>query len=91
VIARLVRIEGRVQGVGFRAFVERQAHVHGISGWVRNCSDGAVEALFCGDEESVTQMIEDCRKGPRLALVTKLATSDATEIVHHGFNVRATR
>jgi acylphosphatase len=63
-IVRHVIVHGRVQGVGFRAFVEREALTRGIEGWVRNRHDGSVEALFAGDEDVVAGMIEACRQGP---------------------------
>jgi acylphosphatase len=69
-IARLVRISGRVQGVGFRAWTEDEATARGLSGWVRNRGDGSVEALFVGDAGSVEAMIAACWQGPRLAVVT---------------------
>lgn len=63
-IIRHVNIVGRVQGVGFRAFVEEQAFRHGIEGWVRNRRDGSVEALFAGDTDKVEAVIAACHKGP---------------------------
>ena len=48
-----VIVEGRVQGVGYRAFVEREAKSRGLAGWVRNRSDGTVEAVFEGEEEGL--------------------------------------
>ncbi|MEJ2376060.1 MAG: acylphosphatase [Pseudolabrys sp.] len=63
-VIRHVNVHGRVQGVGFRAFVEREALTRGIEGWVRNRRDGSVEALFKGDEQVVADMIEACRQGP---------------------------
>lgn len=65
-----LRISGRVQGVGYRAFVMREAERLGLSGWVRNRSDGTVEALASGDGEALRQLIEACRRGPRFAVVT---------------------
>lgn len=59
-----VSVRGRVQGVGFRAFVERQAFERQLKGWVRNCRDGSVEALIAGDAGAVADMIDVCRKGP---------------------------
>jgi acylphosphatase len=59
-----VTIRGRVQGVGYRAWTETMAEERGVEGWVRNCRDGSVEALFAGPEELVLTMIELCREGP---------------------------
>ncbi len=67
-----VIVEGRVQGVGFRAFVEREARVRGLTGWVRNRSDGSVEAVFSGGEEEVQSMIVACHRGPRLSMVREV-------------------
>ena len=63
---RLV-ISGRVQGVGFRAFVERQAFKRRLRGWVRNRRDGTVEALLIGEESALGEMEAACRRGPSLA------------------------
>lgn len=57
-------VKGRVQGVGFRAYVEREATGRGLKGWVRNCRDGTVEALIAGDVTAVGDMIAACRRGP---------------------------
>jgi acylphosphatase len=65
-----VIVEGRVQGVGFRAWVEREANARGLAGWVRNRSDGSVEAVFSGEDQAVRAMVEACGKGPRLAAVS---------------------
>ena len=66
---RRVLIRGRVQGVGYRAWVEHQAGRLGLQGWVRNRRDGSVEALFAGAEEVVTNMAASCRRGPSSARV----------------------
>ena len=68
-IVRHVIVHGRVQGVGFRAFVEYEALARGIEGWVRNRRDGSVEALFAGEAGAVAGMIEACRHGPRGARI----------------------
>jgi acylphosphatase len=64
-IIRHVVFRGRVQGVGFRAFVAHAALARDIQGWVRNRRDGSVEALFCGPERAVAAMTEACRQGPQ--------------------------
>ena len=66
--ARLT-IKGRVQGVGYRDWAMMTGRQLGLAGWVRNLSDGAVEALIVGDETAVGTMIEACRKGPAMARV----------------------
>lgn len=67
---RHVLIHGRVQGVGYRAWVEHTARELSLQGWVRNRRDGAVEAVFAGSGEAVAKMIEACRQGPYGAHVT---------------------
>lgn len=71
-----VIIKGRVQGVGFRAFVEREALRQGVAGWVRNRWDGTVEAVFIGDSEAISAMIAECRQGPALADVRDVVVAD---------------
>jgi acylphosphatase len=71
-IVRHVVVRGRVQGVGFRAFAEHEAIKRGMEGWVRNCRDGSVEAVFKGGETAVADMIEACRRGPFSARVDAL-------------------
>ncbi|ERR1700744_6042385 len=66
---RQVVIRGRVQGVGYRAWVEQQATARDLEGWVRNRGDGSVEALFAGPADVVADMIAQCRRGPSLARV----------------------
>ena len=62
-VIRHAIFRGRVQGVGFRAFVEDEAARHGVEGWVRNRRDGKVEAVFAGEAPAVETMIAACRKG----------------------------
>ena len=66
---RQVTIRGRVQGVGYRYWVEQQATAHGLEGWVRNRRDGSVEALFSGPENVVSNVVASCRRGPSSARV----------------------
>ncbi len=66
---RHVTIRGRVQGVGYRAWVEHQATARHLEGWVRNRKDGSVEALFAGPAEIVFDMVALCRRGPSSARV----------------------
>jgi acylphosphatase len=67
-----VIVHGRVQGVWFRAWTRDQAAGRGLAGWVRNRSDGTVEALFSGDERMVEEMIAACHDGPPRAKVTSV-------------------
>jgi len=66
---RQVTIRGRVQGVGFRYWVEEQAMARNLEGWVRNRRDGSVEALFAGPADVVSEMIASSRRGPPSARV----------------------
>ena len=66
---RHVTIRGRVQGVGYRYFVEHEARSRDLEGWVRNRRDGSVEAVFSGSVEAVAAMIAACRRGPSSARV----------------------
>ena len=70
---RQVTITGRVQGVGYRAWVEHQARSHDLEGWVRNRRDGSVEALFAGPADVVSEMVAWCRRGPSSARVEAVA------------------
>lgn len=70
--SRLLRVQGRVQGVGFRWALAEQAEQLGLQGWVRNRRDGSVEALVWGAHEAVAAMIRWAGTGPSLARVTQL-------------------
>jgi len=67
--AYLFRFHGRVQGVGFRLHVQKCARDNGIAGWVRNLSDGSVEAHFEGEESDIFQALEACRMGNGMCVV----------------------
>ena len=69
---RHVMIRGRVQGVGYRYFVEREAQSRDLEGWVRNRRDGSVEAVLAGPTDAVTAVIAACRRGPSSARVETL-------------------
>ena len=85
---RQVTITGRVQGVGYRAWVEHRAVAHNLEGWVRNRRDGSVEALFAGPADVVSNMIAVCRRGPSSARVDAVqdepANSDALNLRRAG-------
>ena len=73
-------VEGFVQGVGFRFAVERAAQSHGVAGWVRNRSDGRVEAVFEGERADVEALVDFCRRGPRGADVERVdVTAESAE------------
>jgi len=74
-----VTIRGRVQGVGYRAWVEYQATSIGLEGWVRNRRDGGVEAVFAGPANAVAEMIALCRHGPPSARVEAVLNEPASE------------
>jgi acylphosphatase len=76
-VIRQVTIRGRVQGVGFRAWVEYEATARNLGGWVRNRRDGSVEALFAGPADVVADMIVLCRRGPTSARVEAVAEETA--------------
>lgn len=65
-------VRGRVQGVGFRMFVERRAEALGLAGWVRNLPNGNVETWAEGDEGALQAFLADLHKGPALARVTNV-------------------
>jgi acylphosphatase len=78
-IIRHIVVRGQVQGVGYRAFVEHEAHRRGLHGWVRNRRDGSVEAVFAGPRDAVEAMIEACRRGPMSARISALDHREGTE------------
>jgi acylphosphatase len=71
-LVRRVVVQGDVQGVGYREFTRRAALRLNVSGWVRNRSDGAVEAFLRGPAVGVEALIAEMRRGPRFAVVEKL-------------------
>jgi acylphosphatase len=86
-VIRIV-VRGRVQGVGYRAFVEDEALRLRIEGWVRNRRDGTVEVLLAGSAEAVRDMIAICREGPLGAQVDDIyeldGSADELELRGHG-------
>ena len=77
---RRYMVRGRVQGVGFRWFVEREAHILGINGWVRNTFDGSVEVLATGTREQLSSLRRKLQQGPRSARVDEVEESEAQPI-----------
>jgi acylphosphatase len=75
---RHVVFRGRVQGVGFRAFVEETAASTRVDGWVRNRRDGTVEAVFAGDANAVDETIAACREGPSIARIDTVDVRDGS-------------
>jgi acylphosphatase len=86
-----VMIAGRVQGVGFRAFVEREARARGLRGWVRNLADGRVEAVLQGAERDVDYVVKSCRRGPPSAEVRSVTVDDHSAPSSEHFLVLPTR
>jgi len=87
-VAKRVVVHGSVQGVFFRDTARRKAESRGVSGWVRNCADGSVEALFEGDPEAVEAMVGFAREGPRGARVERVDVSDASPEGGEAFRIR---
>ena len=86
-----VRITGRVQGVSFRAWTRRRAEAHGLSGWVRNLTNGGVEAVFSGPAAAVDAMVAECRRGPSLARVDSIEVVADAEPAAGPFTIRRDR
>ena len=80
-------IYGFVQGVGFRFGVARAANARGVSGWVRNRADGAVEAVFEGQPDDVEALVDFCRRGPRGAEVQRVDVEEELPEGLAGFHV----
>jgi acylphosphatase len=81
-------VTGRVQGVFFRDTTRRRAEAAGVSGWVGNRSDGAVEAVFEGDAAAVDELVEFCRRGPSRAEVAAVEVTDEEPEGLTGFQLR---
>jgi acylphosphatase len=79
-LARRFLVRGRVQGVGFRWFVEHEAHLLGISGWVRNNADSTVEVLAQGTREQLAGLRSRLQQGPRAARVDNVEESEAKPV-----------
>src|SRR5580765_6709723 len=76
ILSRRFVVRGRVQGVGFRWFVEREAHILGIAGWVRNNHDGSVEVLAQGTRDQLSGLHSRLSEGPRAARVDSVQVSE---------------
>jgi acylphosphatase len=80
-------ITGRVQGVGFRWFVEREATSLGVGGWVRNNDDGNVEVLATGSDEQLTKLRARLKQGPRASRVDQVLESEEQELDAPSFRI----
>lgn len=85
-----VRIQGRVQGVWYRGWTVEQASSRGLKGWVRNRSDGSVEALFHGPADQVDAMLDSCRRGPPAARVSDILSESVPYDGSEGFAQKPT-
>ena len=92
-LAHRLRIHGRVQGVGFRAFVSREARMMEIDGWVRNRRDGTVEALVWGETSAIDGLLARIEEGPRYGRVDRVDVTVETgeDDRPSGFNIRSDR
>jgi acylphosphatase len=88
--AQSLRIEGRVQGVGYRWWAVEQATTLGLAGWVRNRRDGTVEILAIGETQPLERLAEACRHGPPGAVVRAVEVYAAGDDGSEGFEQRAT-
>ncbi|HKT78887.1 MAG TPA: acylphosphatase [Vicinamibacterales bacterium] len=91
-VTRRFLVSGRVQGVGFRYFVQERALELGLTGWVRNLPSGHVEALAAGDGEAVASLERELKKGPPVARVERVdvhdITGQAADEPQRGFTIR---
>lgn len=85
--ARLLRIHGRVQGVGFREALRREAVRLDISGWVRNRQDGSVEALVCGTQTNIELIVIWAQHGPSHAMVEQVINVEASAVDTGAFEI----
>lgn len=85
--AKRLVIAGRVQGVGYRDWMQQAARALGVSGWVRNRVDGSVEALVAGEVAAVEELLRLCRRGPRMAEVVSIDEEMADPPDHPGFHL----
>ena len=83
-----VIIAGRVQGVGFRYWLLREAEARGLSGWARNLPDGRVEGVFAGAAAEVDGMVSACWSGPTFAAVRAVEETASDETPSRGFEIR---
>lgn len=85
-----VLVTGRVQGVWYRGWTVEKATRLGLDGWVRNRSDGSVEAVFAGPKETVDAMVAACHRGPPSARVERVTAEPSTEAPSSGFTQQPT-
>lgn len=78
-VIRHIIVRGKVQGVGYRAWIAGEADARGLSGWARNRKDGTVEAVLSGSDGAVAALVAKCRHGPGMARVSGIDNEPATE------------
>jgi len=84
-----LNVRGMVQGVGYRYFVKRVADAYGLTGWVKNSSDGSVEVVFDGPEPAISAAVQMCRRGPAAAVVEDVVVmEDVSADPFDGFTIR---
>jgi acylphosphatase len=86
-MAKLLRIYGLVQGVGYREAMRREAERLNLTGWARNCRNGTVEALVSGHAEQVELIVEWAKQGPRFAMVERVLVTDAGKTESNTFEI----
>lgn len=87
-VIRHIIVRGKVQGVGYRAWIAGEAEARGLAGWARNRKDGTVEAVLSGPDQAVIALIEKCQHGPGMARVSAVENEPGTEDM---MNLRAAR
>lgn len=78
-VIRHIIVRGKVQGVGYRAWIAGEAEARGLGGWARNRRDGTVEAVLSGPDEAVAALIAKCQHGPGMARVSGVDNEAATD------------
>ncbi|WP_159427514.1 acylphosphatase [Desulfurella multipotens] len=86
-VCKLIIITGKVQNVGFRAYLENIAKELGLSGYVRNIGTNTVESVVCGEKELVARYISACKIGPKRAIVESVQVKDAKNDNYEGFSI----
>lgn len=78
-VIRHIIVRGKVQGVGYRAWIAGEAMARGLAGWARNRRDGTVEAVLSGPEDAVAELVATCQHGPGMARVSAIDNEPAGE------------
>jgi len=81
-------LSGRVQGVGFRAFIRKNAQSLDVNGWAKNLADGRVEAVFTGEKNKVNELINLVKEGPRFAKVNNIEIKDEKYYEFNSFKIK---